>query len=233
MQIYRLSQLMLIGMTSLIASGCISSRTLISGSADVDIKSFGAKKKFAVVSIASTKTFQGKQSYAQIFTSNDKIKGVDTQPIVNKLRPIIINALSKSKHFTLTPEDTVLASKTYKSLVEDEKTIKVLFSSMDMNVANNYKYISDEKKYAKLANELGVDGVIGFTMHFRIVNYRKQTFGFGSESFSSTAFVSAMAYNKEGTVIWKDSTMREAEAGDTKSIIVMVHRQIHCDFLSA
>ena len=108
---------MLIGMTSLIASGCISSRTLISGSADVDIKSFGAKKKFAVVSIASTKTFQGKQSYAQIFTSNDKIKGVDTQPIVNKLRPIIINALSKSKHFTLTPEDTVLASKTYKSLV--------------------------------------------------------------------------------------------------------------------
>ena len=92
---------------------------------------------------------------------------------------------------------------------------------MDMNVANNYKYISDEKKYAKLANELGVDGVIGFTMHFRIVNYRKQTFGFGSESFSSTAFISAMAYNKEGTVIWKDSTMREAEAGDTKSIIVI------------
>lgn len=197
----------------------------ITGAADVDKKSFGAKKKFAVVSIASLKTFQGEQGLAQTFTDNDKIPGVNTQPIINKLRPKIIGSLGKTKHFTLLSEDAVLASKAYKSLAEDERIMKILFLTEPINVANNYKYVTDEQKYAKLAKDLGVDGVIGITMNFSITEGGGKVsvmgISLGKKSYSATASITAMAYNKKGEVIWKDSTLKEAEPDDAKAIILI------------
>jgi hypothetical protein len=35
------------------------------------------------------------------------------------------------------------------------------------------------------------------------------------------ASISAVAYNKDGEVIWKDSTLKEAEPGDNKAIILI------------
>jgi len=221
MRILNISRMALIIIIGLMVSGCAT--IAITGSADVDKKAFGAKKKFAVVSINSTKTFQGEQSISQQFTSNDKIPGVDTQPIINKLSPKIINALGKSRHFNLMPEETVWASKAYKNLQEDEKTFKILFIPVTMNVANNYKYLdfSDEKKFAKLAKDLGVDGVIDIRMDFRIVTSGWHVAGFGKKSYSSTVSIAAVAYNREGQIIWKDTTMKEAEPGDTKAIILI------------
>ncbi|MBI3480811.1 MAG: hypothetical protein HY016_10725 [Nitrosomonadales bacterium] len=198
---------------------------VITGSADVDKKFFGAKKKFAVVSIAATKTFRGEQGFGQMFTSNDNIPGLNTQPIINKLDSKIIRSLNGSRYFTLLPENSVLTSKAYKNIAEDEKVLKVLFISETMNVANNYKYVSDEKKYAQLAKELGVDGVIGITMNFSIASgggkLSVMGLSLGKKSYSATATITAIAYNKDGKVIWKDSTIKEADPDDTKAIILI------------
>ena len=223
MRTLKMNSLALIVIIGLMISGC--AQVAITGAADVDKNSFGAKKKFAVVSIASLKTFQGEQGLGQMFTKNDDIPGMNTQPLINKLRPKIIGAMGKSKYFTLLPEDSVLASKAYRNLAEDEKIMKILFMNETMNVANNYKYVSDEQKYAKLASDLGVDGVIGITVNF-LISSGKGTLSvmglsLGKKSYSATASISAIAYNKKGEVIWKDSTMKEADPDDTKAIILI------------
>jgi len=219
-KVYSLTLTVIIG---LLLSGCAP--MTITGAADVDKKSFGAKKKFAVVSIASMKTFRGEQGLGQMFTNNDNIPGMNTQPIINKLDQKIIRTLGSSKYFSLLPENTVLASKAYRTLPEDERVMKILFTSETMNVANNYKYVSDEKKYAKLANDLGVDGVIGITMNFTVSSgggkLNVMGLSLGKKSYSAMASITAIAYNKNGEVVWKDSTMKEAEPDDTKAIILI------------
>jgi len=225
MRIAKVVALILTIVIGLMVSGCATK--VITGSADVDKNSFGAKKKFAVVSIASLKTFQGEQGLMQLFKSNDNIPGVNTQPIINKLRPRIIGALGKSKHFTLMPENAVFSNKAYKSLEEDEKVVKVLFMSEAINVADSYKYVSaeNEKKYAKLASDLGVDGVIGITVSFSVSSgggaLNAVGLSLGRKNYSAMASVSAVAYNKNGAVIWKDSTVKEADPGDKKAIILV------------
>lgn len=220
LKIYNLALIALIGV---MVSGCAP--MVVTGAADVDKKAFGAKKRFAVVSIASLKTFQGEQGLTQMFKNNDDIPGTNTQPLINKLNPKIIGALGKSRHFNLLPENTVLTSKAYKNLKEDERIMKILFMSDPINVANNYKYISDEQKYAKLAKDLGVDGVIGITMNFSISSGKSGVnvmgLSLGKKSYSAMASITAIAYNKNGEVIWKDSTLKEAEPGDKKAIILI------------
>jgi hypothetical protein len=215
--------LTLTAIVGLIASGCAP--MAITGSADVNKQAFGAKKKFAVVSIASMKTFHGEQGLGQMFTKNDDIPGMNTQPIINKLDTKIIQALNNDKNIALLPEKAVLTSKAYKKLPEDDRLMKILFMSETMNVANNYKYFTDEKKYAELAKDLGVDGVIGITVNFSVVSSKGYVsvmgLSAGKKSYSATAAISAVAYNKNGEVIWKDSTIKEAEPGDTKAIILL------------
>jgi hypothetical protein len=223
MKTFKIYKLALIALIGVMVSGCAP--MAITGSADVDKNAFGAKKRFAVVSIASLKTFQGEQGLTQMFKSNDEIPGTNTQPLINKLNPKIIRSLGNFKYITLIPEDKVLTSKSYKNLAEDERIMKVLFMSEPINVANNYKFFSDEKKYAKLARDLGVDGVIGITMNFSISSGKNSVsvmgLSLGKKSYSAMATISAVAYNKNGEVIWKDSTLKEAEPGDTKAIILI------------
>jgi len=223
MRTFRIYSLALIAIIGLMVSGC--AQMSVTGSADVDKKAFGAKKKFAVVSIASLKTFRGEQGLGQMFTNNDNIPGMNTQPIINQLDQKIIRTLGSCRYFTLLPEHTVLASRAYRNTAEDDKTMKILFMTENMNVANHYKYISDKEKYAKLAQELGVDGVIGITMNFSIASSKGfvsiMGLSLGKKSYSAMASISAIAYNKKGEVIWKDSTLKEAEPGDTKAIILL------------
>lgn len=91
------------------ASGC--AQMAITGAADVNKAAFGAKKKFAVVSIASPKTFRGEQRLMQYFKNNDDIPGVNTQPLIDKLHSKIIRALGSSKNIALVPESKVLGSR--------------------------------------------------------------------------------------------------------------------------
>jgi hypothetical protein len=210
MRFYKINTLVLSVLIGVMISGCAP--MAITGSADVNKQAFGARKRFAVVSIASMKTFHGEQGLGQMFTKNDDIPGMNTQPIINQLDPKIIRALDHDKHITLLPEKTVLSSRAYKRIHEDDRVMKVLFMNETMNVANHYKYFTDEKKYAKLARELGVDGVIGITVNFSITS---------GKGYSATAAISAVAYDKNGEVIWKDSTVKEADPGDSKAIILL------------
>ena len=219
----KMNCLFLSALFGVMISGCAP--MAVTGSADVNKQAFGAKKKFAVVSIASMKTFHGEQGMGQMFTKNDDIPGMNTQPIINKLDSRIIRSLNNDKYITLLSEKAVLGSKAYKKISEDDRVMKILFMNETMNVANNYKYLSDEKKYAELAKDLGVDGVIGITVNFSIASSKGYVsvmgLSLGKKSYSATAAISAVAYNKNGEVIWKDSTIKEADPGDTKAIILL------------
>ena len=185
--------------------GCAS---VITGSADVDKTAFCPKKRFAVVTIASVKHFQGEKGLAQMFKSNDEFAGSNTQPMLDKLTPKILWSLDSSRNISIVPEKKVLNNKAYKNMQEDEQVMKVMFFSNEINTARKYKYISDPKKFAKLAKKLNVDGVnlMGISL--------------GKKSYSAVVAASALAYDKTGKVIWKDSTVKEAEKGDSKAIIV-------------
>lgn len=197
----------------------------ITGAPDVEKSAFGAKKRFAVVSIASIKTFHGERSMGDLFKSADNVAGANTQPLINKLNPKVISALGQSSHFALMPESRVLGNRAYRAMAEDDRVVKVMMMSSDMNVANNYKYFSDPQKYAKLAQELGVDGVIGVTVNFSISSgsggINISGLSFGKKSYSAMAAISAVAYNQKGEVVWKDSTIKQAEPGDSRAIIVI------------
>lgn len=223
MRMLRISGLVIAAIVGLALSGC--ARMAITGSADVERAAFGAKKRYAVVSIAAMKTVQGEKGLTQMFTSTDNIPGANSQPLINALQPKIIGALDSNKHFVLVPEQKVLTSKAYKALAEDARVFKVMFMSEDINVAKNYKYVSDPKKLAQLAKSLGVDGVITVTMGFSVVSSKSGVsvngLSLGSKSYSAMATITAMAYDQTGKMVWKDSTVKEAEPGDKKAVVLL------------
>jgi hypothetical protein len=197
----------------------------ITGGADVDKAAFGAKKRFAVVSIASMKDFYGEKGLTQMFKSSDEIPGANTQPLIDELAPRIVSTLDKSGNFILVPEQEVLSSKAYRNVAEDEKVAKVLFMTKDLNTARNYKYISEQQKYAELARQLDVDGVIGITMNFSLTAGKNfisvAGLSLGKKNYSVMVASTAIAYDRGGNVIWKDSTVKMAEPGDSKAIILI------------
>ncbi len=204
-------------------AGCATS--VYTGKADVDQAAFGPSKKFAVVSIASVKYFQGEKGFFQMFKSNDKVPGADTQVMLDKLKPKILKSLAQSHYIRLMSERRVLRSRVYHNIKQDEKVMKVFMFSYDMNVAHRYKYISDPKKFAELARNLGVDGVITVNMTFSVMASKGGVtlngLSFGKKSYSASVAISALAYDRSGKVIWKDSTVKEAEPGDTKHIVLL------------
>lgn len=203
-------------------AGC--SPMVITGSADVDKMAFGPKKRFAVVSIAATKTIQAEKGVTQLFKDTDEIPGANTQPLIDAVKPKIIKALAAHKDIRLLSERKLLKSKAYKQTVEDERMMKVLFMSDPINVAKGYKYLSEPKKYAQLAKQLNVDGVIGIHMGFSISSGKGglsiNGLTFGKKSYRPVASISAVAYDRNGKQIWKDSTIKMAEEGDDKAIFL-------------
>jgi hypothetical protein len=197
----------------------------ITGSADVENTSFGSDKRFAVVSIAAMKTFQGEKGITQLFKDTDEIPGANTQPLINALKPTIIKSLESDKNINLVSERKVLGSEAYKKLKEDERKMEVLFMSDEINVAKSYKYVSGPQKYAQLARDLNVDGVIGIHMTFTVASSKGglsiNGLSFGRKSYSPTAAITAVAYDQQGNVIWEDSTVKEAEPSDKKAIFLI------------
>jgi len=208
---------------ALLLSACAP--VAITGSTDVEKAAFGDQKRFAVVSIASMKEIHGEKGLTQMFKDTDEIPGANTQPLIDQMAPTIISAIGQSENITLIPEQQVLSSGAYRNVSEDEKVVKVLFMNEDMNVARNYKYISDPEKFAQLARELNVDGVIGVTMNFSLTAGKNfinvSGLSLGNKKYSVMASAAATAYDRDGRVIWKDSTVKQAEPGDSKAIILL------------
>jgi hypothetical protein len=197
----------------------------ITGKVKTQQDAFGAKKKFAVVTIASIKELHGEKGITQIFKKTDDIRGAKTQPILDQLRPEIIKTLRNSKHFKLLPESRVLKSKAYKRTRGGERKHKVLYKNVDINVAKNYKYFSKPEKLAQLAKDFKVDGVITIVMNFSISSGKSWLsvagVTFGKKEYSVVASISVLAYNREGKLIWKDTAIKQAEPGDKKAIVLL------------
>jgi hypothetical protein len=199
--------------------------TVVTGATDVDKAAFGEKKRFAVVSIASLKNFGGERSIFQAFKNADDIAGANTQPMIDKLAPRIVGALGHSTKFTLVPESRVLSHRAYRAAAEDPKVVRVAMFTADMNTAHGYRYFSEPQKYAALAQELGVDGVIAVQVHFNVsaagMGMGIKGMSFGRKTYSASATASAVAYNQKGEIVWKDTTTKEAEPGDARAIVVI------------
>lgn len=204
-------------------TGCATS--VFTGSAKVDKAAFGPSKRFAVVSISAAKTFQGQKGFFQMFKRDEDIPGSDTQPMLDKLAPKIIRDLKRDRYIRLVHERSVLRSRAYRNTPEDKREMRAFLFKYKMNVARHYKYISDPKKFAQLAKQLKVDGVISVSMSFSVAASKGGVningLSFGKKSYSAVATITAMAYDQNGKVIWKDSTVKEAEPGDTKAIVLL------------
>jgi hypothetical protein len=223
MKIFNVFSRALIVIIALSASGCSSITE--SDTPHVNRNFFGAKKTFAVVSLASYRIIPEAKGMSQIFRSADAIPGANSQTIINKLDPILIRTLGSTKHFTLLPENKVQKSNVYKNLAEDERVTDELFMSDKINVANKYKYVSDKQTYAQLAQDLDVDGVIGIMMHFVISpgnrSISRMGLSLGMQNYNVMVSISVIAYNKNEAVIWQDSTIQGVDPNDANANILI------------
>jgi len=213
--------LVLLCMT-LVFSGCTMA---ITGSTKVQQGSFGEQKKFAVVTIASGKEFAGEQGFFQRFKKNEDIKGINTQPVIDALMPMIREKFAGTGYYTSVPMKSVVKSKAYLELAEDEKVQRVAFFKNELNVAKGYKYFSDPQKLARLARELKVEGVICVTMNFTVESMKSNFYlamvSLGKKEYAANVTISVIAYDRDGNVLWKDSTIKQAEPGDKKAIVLV------------
>jgi hypothetical protein len=204
-------------------AGCAA--MTITGTADVDKAAFGSKKRYAVVTIASHDTFTGEKGLFNAFKSGDSIAGANTQPMIDKLAPRVMSTLARTGHLSLVSQARVLSHPAYRAAQEDSREHGVAMFTMAMNVAQGYRYFSEPQKYAQLARDLGVDGVIAVQVHFSVsaasLGGGFNGMAFGRKTYSASATASAVAYNQKGEIVWKDSTTKEAEPGDARAIIVV------------
>ena len=215
-----------LGAAALLAAllaGCAA--PVITGGADVEKTAFGERKRFAIVTIASNRNFSGERALLDTFKSPDNVPGANSQPIIDRLSPRIVSALGQTRNFLLVPEARVLGNRAYKTAAEDPRQQGAAIFSIDLNVAQGYRYFSEPQKYAKLAQDLGVDGVIAVYVHFSVsaldMGGNIRGIALGAKRYSTSASASAIAYNQKGEVIWKDTTHKEADPADTRAVVVL------------
>ena len=215
-----------LGAAALLAAllaGCAA--PVITGGADVEKTAFGERKRFAIVTIASNRNFSGERALLDTFKSPDNVPGANSQPIIDRLSPRIVSTLGQTRNFLLVPEARVLGNRAYKTAAEDPRQQGAAIFSIDLNVAQGYRYFSEPQKYAKLAQDLGVDGVIAVYVHFSVsaldMGGNIRGIALGAKRYSTSASASAIAYNQKGEVIWKDTTHKEADPADTRAVVVL------------
>ena len=197
---------------------------IISPGAKVDADSFGKTKKCAIVTIMGSKKLQAQKGFLQLFY---KVPEQDTQPVLDKLRPEVMKAFRKSRHLKVKSEKRVLKSKSYKNLKPDEPVQKVLFMTVELNTAKGYKFITDPQKLSSLAKDLNVDGVIVVGMNFSVSSGVAAALGLGVKRFKVVSGVSAMAYDRNGNLVWKDAVHKSSELADSQLAVIADVRSVN------
>ena len=215
---------------AVVLSGCSMA---ITGRAEVDQQAFTKEKKYALVTISSAKEFSGEKGLFQMFQDNENIRGINTQPVVDELVPVIRKKLAQTGYFTSVPMQIIVNSPSYKLMEEDEKVRRAGIFSIEQNVGNGYKYLDNEQKLSQLARDLEVDGVICVNMNFTIVAMKSALgaaasnflgglpLSVGEKEYASSVSMSLTAYDAAGDLIWEDSTAKQAEPGDEKAIVLL------------
>jgi hypothetical protein len=196
---------------------------IISPGVKVDTEAFGKTKKCAIVTIMGTKKLHAQKGLLQLFK---KVPEQNTQPVLDKLCPEVIKAFRKSKHLKVKSEKRVLYSKDYKNLKADEPVQKVLFMEVELNTAKGYKFISDPQKLSKLAKDLNVDGVIVVGMNFSVSSGVAGGLGIGIKRFKVVTAVSAMAYDSDGKLVWKDAIHKSSDLADSQLAVIADVRSV-------
>jgi hypothetical protein len=185
------------------------------------------------VTISAAKEFSGEKGFFQMFEDDENIRGINTQPVVDDLVPVIRKKLAQTGYFTSVPMKKIVNSSSYKLLEEDEKVQSAGIFSTELNVGNGYKYLADEQKLSQLARDLEVDGVICVNMAFSVVAMKSSLslaasnslgglpLSVGEKEYASSVSMTLTAYDADGNMIWEDSTAKQAEPGDEKAIVLM------------
>lgn len=211
-------------------SGCSMAMT---GRAEVEQQAFTKEKKYALVTISAVKEFSGEKGLFQMFKDDENIRGINTQPVVDDLVPVIRKKLAQTGYFTSVPMKTIVNSPSYKLVAEDERVRRAGIFNTELNVGNGYKYLADEQKLSQLARDLDVDGVICVNMAFSVVALKSSLslaasnllgglpLSVGEKEYASSVAMSLTAYDAAGKLIWEDSTVKQAEPGDEKAIVLL------------
>lgn len=201
-------------------AGCA---TTITPGAKIDTESFSKIKKIAIVTIAGTKEIKAKKG---VFQSFKDVPEQNTQPVIDKLRPEVINAFQKSKHLKVESEKRVLKAAAYRHLKADEPVQKVAVWTLDFNTAQGYKFIRDPEKLSKLAKDLNVDAVVAVRMNFWVNSGVAGGFGIGVKRFKVVTGLYAVAYDKNGKEVWTDSVHESSELADSQFVFIADVRNV-------
>lgn len=201
-------------------AGC---STTISPGAKINTQSFGNIKKIAIVTIAGTKEIKAQKGVLQSFR---EVSEQNTQPVIDKLRPEVINAFQKSKYLTLEAEERVFNSKAYRHLNADEAVQKVAVWTLDFNTAQGYKFIKNPEKFAALAKHLNVDGVVTVRFNFWVKSSVSGAFGIGVKRFKVVAALYAAAYDKSGEQVWTDAVHASSQLADSQFAFIADVRSV-------
>ncbi len=188
-------------------SGC--GGRIILGLPKIQKEAFGNSKRYALLRISSDKVFSTMETLKKNDNGASLGKAGNTQAIIDKLVPKIRAKLAKTGYFHSLPMKTIVNNKTYQSIKETSRIIKISSSrTIERNVAKGYRYFWDEAAMKKLARELNVDGFIFVNLSFAA--FPSDQMGTKAVAFSpkdnhsiATALISVV--DKDAKQVWLDT----------------------------
>lgn len=177
---------------------------------------FGKDKTFAIVSIiATSKITTDSQSggLAGLFKGASKKHkfSQDSRKVFAESVPVLVETFQSSKSFRLAPKGSVLQNPAYISMQPDKP--KKWFG-VTMVPAEGYKYFKNKKKIKRLAQEMGVDGIIVISISYRVGFTGANISGIsGVGKEKGMATVAVYAVDKTGRTVWKHAAQSHAKKG--------------------
>lgn len=182
----------------------------------VESNAFGKDKTFAIVSVMATskiRTDQNSGGFIGLFKGASKKYSFseDSSKVFADSLPLLMKTFQNSKSFRLLPKNRVIQNPVYQAMAPDKP--KKWFG-VKMVPADGYKYFKDKDKIKKLAEEMGVDGIIivsvSYSVGFRGANISGIS-GVGQDK--GTALVAVYAMDNQGKEVWKHATQGVGKEG--------------------
>lgn len=212
MHFSNLFKIITVSVTALVFSGC----ALTMPKTTIDQNAFGAKKKYALVSISGINSIQSNRPNAVgiggLIRSISKSSGMssDSKSVLNDATPKFYDALVDAKGFDLVSEKKVVRNKVYKKIGSDEK--KVFLSTII--TPKSYKVFSEKNDAKKLSKALGVDGIISVNATYTFSFSGLDLFGLVAiGKHRANVLLSINGTDKNGNVVWQDFVKSTSDEG--------------------
>jgi hypothetical protein len=176
----------------------------------VEKSAFGKTKRYAVVSVVGANKITTDSQSGGLMgglkgISKDKDFSAESTPVLEAAPAVIEKELAKSKSFTLVPASQVMRHSAF-SKAEGDKARS--FMGMKLVAAPGYQYFKSEKKLAKLAANMGVDGVIVVNASYS-VGFTGVTVGglVGGGKQYGMGTIAVGAVDRNGKTVWSQAKM--------------------------